>query len=62
MTDVNDNAPKIDVPKRCVDISEFHNTRDIIVTLKVKDPDDHSTPNGRTLMKIVSGNEQGWIP
>lgn len=59
MLDVNDNAPKIDVPQSCVSISEFHDIRENIVTVKVKDADNPLTPNGRVVLRISEGNEQG---
>jgi len=57
--DVNDNAPKMDVPQSCVSISEFHDLQDIIYVIKAKDADDPTTPNGRVKMRITSGNELG---
>ena len=59
MVDVNDNSPKIDVPRGCVSISEFHDIRDIIALVKVVDADDPMTPNGRVKLRIISGNELG---
>lgn len=43
MADVNDNAPKMEVPSSCVTISEFHNVKDSIFVVKVKDVDDRSS-------------------
>lgn len=59
MLDVNDNPPKLDIPSTCVTISEFHDVKDLIFTIKVKDLDDPSTPNGRVKIRILSGNELG---
>lgn len=57
--DVNDNAPKIDTPQSCVAISEFHDIRDLIYIIKVKDADNPTTQNGRVIIRITSGNELG---
>jgi len=57
--DVNDNAPKMDIPQGCVSISEFHDLHDVIYVIKAKDADDPTTPNGRVKMRITSGNELG---
>ncbi|KAL2733633.1 cadherin-23 [Vespula maculifrons] len=57
--DVNDNSPKIEVPQECVSISEFHDIRDSIVVAKAQDADDPTTPNGRVVIRILSGNEMG---
>ncbi|XP_071565121.1 cadherin-23 [Temnothorax nylanderi] len=57
--DVNDNAPKMDIPQDCISISEFHDIRDLIYIIKVKDADDPTTPNGRVMIRITSGNELG---
>lgn len=59
MTDVNDNPPKMDVPPTCVTISEFHDIKDLIFAVKVKDADDPKTPNGRVKIRILFGNELG---
>ncbi|OAD57365.1 Cadherin-23 [Eufriesea mexicana] len=59
VSDVNDNPPKMDIPSTCVTISEFHDVKDIIFVIKVKDADDPATPNGRVKIRILSGNELG---
>lgn len=59
VTDVNDNPPKMDVPPTCVTISEFHDIKDLIFAVKVKDADDPKTPNGRAKIRILFGNELG---
>ncbi|XP_018055353.1 PREDICTED: uncharacterized protein LOC108691909 [Atta colombica] len=59
--DVNDNAPKMDIPQDCISISEFHDIRDLIYVIKVKDADDPTTPNGRVVIRITSGNELGFF-
>lgn len=57
--DVNDNPPKMEIPQECVNISEFHDSKDLIVRIKALDSDDPLTPNGRVSFKILSGNEMG---
>lgn len=57
--DVNDNSPKMDIPSTCITISEFHDVKDLIFVIKVKDADDPTTPNGRVKIRILSGNELG---
>ena len=59
--DVNDNSPIIDLPQECVTISEFHDTRDAIAIARVKDADDPTTPNGRAMLRLISGNELGYF-
>ncbi|XP_044002013.1 cadherin-23 isoform X2 [Aphidius gifuensis] len=59
VNDVNDNSPKIDITQECITISEFHDLKDIITTIKAHDADDPLTKNGRVLFKILSGNELG---
>lgn len=59
VTDVNDNPPRMDIPPTCVTISEFHDVKDLVFTIKVKDADDPTTPNGRMKIRILSGNELG---
>lgn len=49
----------MDIPTTCVTISEFHDVKDLIFTIKVKDADDPTTPNGRMKIRILSGNELG---
>lgn len=59
--DVNDNAPKLEIPKDCTTISEFHDIRENVAVIKVKDADNPLTPNGRVSIKILSGNEMGFF-
>nr|XP_012151361.1 PREDICTED: cadherin-23 [Megachile rotundata] len=59
VVDVNDNPPKMDIPPTCITISEFHDIKDLIFAIKVKDADDPTTPNGRVRIRILSGNELG---
>lgn len=49
----------MDIPATCVTISEFHDVKDLVFTIKVKDADDPTTPNGRMKIRILSGNELG---
>lgn len=37
-----------------VEISEYHDPKEIITIIKTKDADDHSTPNGKTKITIAS--------
>nr|XP_033326560.1 cadherin-23 isoform X1 [Megalopta genalis]XP_033326561.1 cadherin-23 isoform X1 [Megalopta genalis]XP_033326562.1 cadherin-23 isoform X1 [Megalopta genalis] len=61
VADVNDNAPKMDIPSSCITISEFHDMKDLIFIIKAKDADDPTTPNGRVKIRIISGNELGFF-
>ncbi|XP_024946017.1 cadherin-23 isoform X2 [Cephus cinctus] len=61
VVDVNDNSPMIEAPNGCVSISEFHDIRDVIAIIKIKDADDPTTPNGRAMLRILSGNELGFF-
>lgn len=49
----------MDIPQDCISISEFHDIRDLVYVIKAKDADDPTTPNGRVIIRITSGNEQG---
>lgn len=51
----------MDIPQDCISISEFHDIRDLIYVIKVKDADDPTTSNGRVIIRITSGNELGAI-
>lgn len=57
VTDVNDNAPVLKLPKECASVTEFHDPGVSIAMIKATDADDNFTPNGRTEMHIVGGNE-----
>lgn len=57
--DVNDNSPRMELPQKCVTISEFHDTRDTIATIKATDADNPSSPNGQVMFRILTGNEMG---
>ncbi|KAJ8674820.1 hypothetical protein QAD02_010606 [Eretmocerus hayati] len=59
--DVNDNVPKVDIPDGCATVSEFHDIRESILTIKSQDADNPATPNGRTIIRILSGNELGFF-
>ncbi|GBP37114.1 Cadherin-23 [Eumeta japonica] len=53
--DVNDNAPELHLPVDCATITEFHNWREPITSLRATDRDDNATPNGRVQFHIVGG-------
>ncbi|XP_044743020.1 cadherin-23, partial [Chrysoperla carnea] len=55
--DVNDNPPKLKFPKDCASVTEFHDPGSSIVMIKASDEDDNFTPNGRTEMEIIEGND-----
>ena len=59
MIDMNDNVPKVEIPEGCATVSEFHDIRESIVFIKTKDADNPLMPNGRTIIRIVTGNELG---
>ncbi|OXU32081.1 hypothetical protein TSAR_007838 [Trichomalopsis sarcophagae] len=59
--DVNDNVPKVEIPEGCATISEFHDVRESIVFVKTKDADNPLMPNGRTNIRIISGNDLGYF-
>ncbi|KAL7302845.1 hypothetical protein TKK_0004077 [Trichogramma kaykai] len=61
IADVNDNVPKVEIPDGCATVSEFHDIRDSIVFIKTKDADNPLTPNGRTMIRILEGNERGYF-
>ena len=58
---MNDNAPKIEIAGDCATISEFHDPKEVITLVKVKDDDDPALPNGRTNIQIISGNDKGKL-
>lgn len=57
--DVNDNAPILEMPTTCVNVSEFHEINDHIAIIKAKDLDDPTTPNGQVTFRIKNGNDFG---
>ncbi|XP_023245986.1 cadherin-23 [Copidosoma floridanum] len=61
VTDVNDNVPTIKVPEKCVTIGEDYDIENDIITMTAHDDDDNRTPNGKTNVLIVRGNENGYF-
>jgi len=59
IVDVNDEAPEFEVFDGCASITEFHPIGDLITIVKAHDKDDPSTPNGRMVFSIESGNNLG---
>jgi cadherin 23 len=57
--DVNDEAPEFEVFDGCASTTEFHPVGDLITVVKAHDKDDPSTPNGRMVFSIQSGNDLG---
>lgn len=57
--DVNDNAPVLTLPKECSTVTEFHSTRDSIVSIHASDADDPETGNGQIKFNIVGGTGFG---
>ncbi|XP_067619192.1 cadherin-23 [Eurosta solidaginis] len=55
--DENDNAPEVFMPTSCVLITEYHELNEKIATIRGKDADDSSTPNGRLEFQITKGNK-----
>ncbi|XP_053612756.1 cadherin-23 [Plodia interpunctella] len=53
--DVNDNAPKLQLPEECSSITEFHNPREPIISVSATDADDPALPNGRVQFHLVGG-------
>ncbi|KAK5649206.1 hypothetical protein RI129_000235 [Pyrocoelia pectoralis] len=56
ISDVNDNAPKLHLPKSCVSVTEFHEPMQPITTIRALDEDDPSTVNGQVVLDISDGN------
>ncbi|XP_011499950.1 PREDICTED: cadherin-23 [Ceratosolen solmsi marchali] len=61
VSDVNDNVPKVAIPEGCATVSEFHDIRDGIVLIKTEDEDNPQSPNGRTTIRLIDGNELGFF-
>jgi hypothetical protein len=61
VSDVNDNVPKVEIPEGCATVSEFHDLRESIVFIKTKDGDNPLSPNGRTIIRLIDGNELGFF-
>lgn len=53
---MNDSPPKLQVPNGCVQITEYHDIRESIVTIKGTDADDHNSPNGQLEFMIANEN------
>lgn len=51
--DENDNAPVIQAPQ-VIEITEYHDTNDIIMSVKVTDDDDPATLNGKTNIALIN--------
>lgn len=54
--DENDSPPIIEMVSS-VEITEYHDPKEVITTIKTKDADDPNTPNGKT--KIIISSEIG---
>lgn len=57
--DVNDNPPILHLPTDCATVTEFHNHREAITSVRATDKDDTTTPNGRVQFHIVGGKGHG---
>lgn len=51
--DVNDNAPVLNVPPHCVNITEFHEPGQPITIIYASDADDPETSNGQVNIKHI---------
>lgn len=58
MLDENDSAPVIQAPQ-IVEITEYHDMNDIIMSIKVTDADDPNTLNGKTNIALINDIENG---
>lgn len=60
--DENDNTPVIQAPQ-IIEITEYHDTNDIIMSVKVTDEDDPNTLNGKTNIALINhiGNGKLFI-
>ncbi|XP_055377759.1 cadherin-23 isoform X2 [Condylostylus longicornis] len=56
--DENDSPPELSLPIGCVQITEYHDTKEVIATIRGKDADDPQLLNGRIEMTIIKGNEE----
>lgn len=58
--DENDHAPLIESPSQiepsCVSITEFHEPKEIVTTIKASDADDPTTPNGQVKFEVKGGS------
>lgn len=59
MLDENDHPPVIEFPSQkepaCTSITEFHDAREIVTTIRATDADDPMTPNGQLRFEIRGG-------
>lgn len=57
--DVNDHAPVIESPSQkepaCISITEFHEPKEVVTTVRVSDADDPTTPNGQVRFEVKGG-------
>lgn len=56
--DENDNSPLIHTPQS-IEITEYHDVNDIIMSVKVTDADDPNTLNGKTSIQLINEIENG---
>lgn len=57
--DENDSPPEFVLPSTCVQITEYHDLYEPIITITGKDADDPNLPNGQISYSILNGNEEG---
>lgn len=58
--DENDHAPVIEFPSQnepaCSSITEFHDTKEVVTSIRASDDDDPATPNGQLRFEIRGGS------
>lgn len=58
--DENDHAPVVQFPSQkepaCTSITEFHETKEVVTTIRATDADDPTTPNGQLRFEIRGGS------
>lgn len=58
--DENDHAPVIEFPSQkepaCISITEFHETKEIVTSIRASDADDPTSPNGQMRFEIRGGS------
>lgn len=57
--DENDEVPVFLPFSGCVSVTEFHDSRQPMTTIRAQDRDDPDTPNGQIMFSIEAGNDQG---
>ena len=57
--DENDEVPVFLPFGGCVSVTEFHDSRQPMATVRAQDRDDPDTPNGQIMFSIEAGNDQG---